>query len=478
MKDAGHNPSLSFTHSKAVLEKQNTRALLIQGTVYALAVFASLWLATLATGEGFYSAYQMLGLLAAMMTYLVFRRIDLTESWQPGKPGSRGTQVLLNWVLLAGLLVAFGMATHLSETFAPRTVLLWLVSVPALFFLMHVLARYGLRRLIPRLALRRSAVIVFANNSARMLGERLKGSEAYDLQGYFDDREEDRTGGGIPGVTLLGKARNAAQYVRDHQIEVVFVVLPDAGARRAMAVIDDLGDTTASLYYVPDFFMFSLLKAQVGEVESVPVLQVAESPFYGVDGLLKQLFDFIFAFFAVIAIAPVLLGVAIAVKLSSPGPVLFKQKRYGLNGKRFWVYKFRSMKMNAPDADKRQATKDDDRITRVGRFIRKTSLDELPQFLNVLKGEMSVVGPRPHTVAHNEHYRKQVSRYMLRHKVKPGVTGWAQVNGLRGETANIERMEERIRFDLEYIRNWSPLLDIKIIFLTVWTVVRGDENAY
>ena len=210
----------------------------------------------------------------------------------------------------------------------------------------------------------------------------------------------------------------------------------------------------------------------------MPVLQVAESPFYGVDGLLKQLFDIVFSIFAVIAISPILIGVAIAVKLSSPGPVLFKQKRYGLNGKRFWVYKFRSMKMNAPDSGTRQATKDDDRITRVGRFIRKTSLDELPQFFNVIKGEMSVVGPRPHTVAHNEHYRKEVRRYMLRHKVKPGVTGWAQVNGLRGETANIERMEERIAYDLEYIRNWSPWLDLKIIFLTVWTIARGDENAY
>ncbi len=478
MTDPRHNPDLLFTSSKAVLQKQNTRALMIQGAVYAFAVFIGLWVVTTFMGEVFHSAYQMLGLLTGLLSYLVFRRFDLTESWKPGLPGSVGVQVLIYWLWLAATLVALGFFTHLADAFSREVVLVWLAAMPVLFLFLHVVARYGLRRVIPRLALRRSAVIVFANNSARMLGERLRGSRAYDLQGYFDDREEERTGGGIPGVPMLGKARNAAQYVRDHDVEVVFVVLPDSGARRAMSVIDDLGDTTASLYYVPDFFMFSLLKAQVGEVESVPVLQVAESPFYGVDGLLKQLFDAVFAFFALIAIAPVLLIVALAVKLSSPGPVLFKQKRYGLNGKRFWVYKFRSMKIDAPDTGSRQATKDDDRITRVGRFIRKTSMDELPQFFNVLKGEMSVVGPRPHTVAHNEHYRKQVNRYMLRHKVKPGVTGWAQVHGLRGETANIERMEERIRYDLEYIRNWSPLLDIKIIFLTIWTVLRGDENAY
>lgn len=451
---------------------------MIQGVVYGLLVAGSLWLITRLSGEAFIEPYQMLALLSGLLSYFVFRRIDLTESWQPGRPGGLGTQVVFHWLWMVAGLLLLGLLLQYAEAFARRVLVLWFVSVPFVLLLAHLFVRYGLRRVMPQLASKRSAVIVFANDSARLLGEKLGHSSAYELAGYFDDREEDRTGGGIPGVPLLGKARNAAQYVRDHDIQVVFVVLPDSGARRAIAVIDDLGNTTASLYYVPDFFMFSLLKAQVGEIESVPVLQVAESPFYGVDGLLKQLFDFVFALFAIIGIAPVLLGVAIAVKLSSPGPALFKQKRYGLNGKRFWVYKFRSMKVDAPDADKRQATRDDDRITRVGRFIRKTSLDELPQFFNVLKGEMSVVGPRPHTVAHNEHYRKEVRRYMLRHKVKPGVTGWAQVNGLRGETANIERMEERIRFDLEYIRNWSPWLDIKIIFLTVWTMARGDENAY
>lgn len=461
-----------------MLQKQNSRALTIQGTVYALIVGLSLLAIARLCGEQVYTTYQILALLSGLLAYFVFRRFDLAESWQPGRAGAMGTQVLVHWVWMITGLLLLGLLSQFADAFARRVLVLWFIAVPFLFLLAHVIARYGLRRVLPQMAVKRSAVIVFANDSARMLGEKLRHSNRYDLQGYFDDREEDRTGGGIPGLTLLGKARNAAQYVRDHEVEVVFVVLPDSGARRAIAVIDDLGNTTASLYYVPDFFMFSLLKAQVGEIESVPVLQVAESPFYGVDGLLKQLFDFVFAFFAVIAISPVLIGVAIAVKLSSPGPALFKQKRYGLNGKRFWVYKFRSMKMDAPDAGTRQATKDDDRITRVGRFIRKTSLDELPQFFNVLKGEMSVVGPRPHTVAHNEHYRKEVRRYMLRHKVKPGVTGWAQVNGLRGETANIERMEERIRFDLEYIRMWSPWVDLKIIFLTVWTIARGDENAY
>lgn len=461
-----------------MVQKQNARAQMIQGAVYGLIVAATLRMAVWIGSEEFYTDFQVLAVLAALLSYFVFRRLDLTESWQPGKPGAIGTQLVIKWIWLVAGLLLIGVLTQSSDNFSRRVLLGWIVSVPLVFFVVHLITRHVLRRVIPALAVQRSAVIVFANSSARMLGERLMQSSSYRLLGYFDDRDEERTGGGIPGVPLLGKARNAPQYIQDHGVEVVFVVLPDSGARRAISVIDELGDTTASLYYVPDFFMFSLLKAEVGEIENVPVLQVAESPFYGVDGLLKQLFDIVFSIFAVIAISPVLIGVAIAVKLSSPGPVLFKQKRYGLNGKRFWVYKFRSMKMNAPDSGTRQATKDDDRITRVGRFIRKTSLDELPQFFNAIKGEMSVVGPRPHTVAHNEHYRKEVRRYMLRHKVKPGVTGWAQVNGLRGETANIERMEERIAYDLEYIRNWSPWLDLKIIFLTVWTIARGDENAY
>ena len=169
--------------------------------------------------------------------------------------------------------------------------------------------------------------------------------------------------------------------------------------------------------------------------------------------------------------------IAIAIKLDSPGPVIFKQARYGLNGQQFWVYKFRTMTVANRDAEIVQVSRHDPRVTRVGRILRRTSIDELPQFWNVLRGEMSVVGPRPHSVVHNEHYRKAVRRYMVRHKVKPGITGWAQVHGLRGETAELATMEERIRYDLEYIRNWSPWLDIQIIFMTIFMILR-DRNAY
>jgi putative colanic acid biosynthesis UDP-glucose lipid carrier transferase len=429
-------------------------------------------------GVDFDEPYQILTLLTAVLSYFMFKRFELTQPWRFLRPGSTGNRVLLGWMLVVGILLFAGLATQSSSHFARISLLVWFFATPVAFALVHLLVRYGLVRLFPELSSRRKAVIVFVNESSRQLARRLGESQYFEVVGFFEDRELDRLGGGIEGVPYLGKARSLVQYVRNHDVEVVFVVLPDEGSARTVQLLEELGDTTVSVYYVPDFLMFNLLKTQIGEIEGMPVIEVAETPFYGVDGPLKRVFDVVFSIFALIAISPIMIGIALAVKLTSPGPILFKQKRYGLNGARYWVYKFRSMYVG-DDASRQlqQATRGDPRITPVGRFIRRTSLDELPQFFNVIKGEMSVVGPRPHSVAHNELYRKEIKRYMVRHKVKPGVTGWAQVNGLRGDTAQIERMEERIRFDLEYIRNWSPGLDMKIIIKTV-TMVFNDDNAY
>ena len=451
----------------------STRASAFHGLVYALTVAGYLYLLARLYQQPFEAPYQLLQLLAGTLVYLLMRRHDLTAPWRPTQASSVGTQVLISWGWIVAMLLFLGFFTRSAESYSRVVLLAWFLTTPLLLLLVHAVAVFLLRQTVPEAAEGRSTIIVFANDSARVLSEKLQRSGSHKLLGYFDDRDESRTGGGIPGLKLLGRATEAPQYVKDHHVQVAFVVLPDSGSRRAIEALDALGDTTASLYYVPDFFVFSMLKAKIGEFEGVPVLQLAETPFYGVDGLLKRVFDIVFGIAALIALTPVLIGIAIAVKRSSPGPALFKQVRYGLNGKRFEVYKFRSMVVNN-DADTRQASRHDNRITKVGAFIRKTSLDELPQFWNVVKGDMSVVGPRPHPVALNENSRKEVKRYMLRHKVKPGVTGWAQVNGLRGETANIELMEERIRFDLEYIRNWSPWFDIKIIVRTVVLVFRDD----
>jgi putative colanic acid biosynthesis UDP-glucose lipid carrier transferase len=242
-------------------------------------------------------------------------------------------------------------------------------------------------------------------------------------------------------------------------------------------MVRELRDTTASIYFVPDVFSFDVIQGRLVEINGMPAISVCDTPFHGMDAVMKRATDIVLASLALLLLAPLMLLIAIAVKLTSSGPVLFRQRRYGLNGEEIIVYKFRSMRVCEDGAVVKQATKTDVRVTRLGRVLRSTSLDELPQLLNVLEGKMSVVGPRPHAVAHNELYRKLISGYMIRHKVRPGITGLAQVNGLRGETETVEKMRERVRFDLEYLSHWSPWLDLKIIFKTVW-VIAQDQNAY
>lgn len=451
----------------------------MQGVLYALTIIGNVWLISTLLGQEFELPYQVMAILMGAFGFITLRRYDLLTPWMPGRQGSVGTRMYWTWVMLVGTILLLGYATQWSEYFSRKVLLVWFVTTPFALLLLHKFSVLVAKGLLPHLVRRRTCVLVFVNESARGLARNLRKSPSYELVGFFEDRDMDRTGGPLEGAPYLGKARSVAQYVRDHSIDVVFIVLPDDGGRRALNLLDELGDTTASVYYVPDFLIINLFEAQVREIEGITVLEVAETPFYGADGMLKQLFDFVFSFGVIVALLPLLVVVAIIIKVTSKGPIIFKQKRYGLNGQRFWVYKFRSMYTGDvnPNSDTQQAQRNDPRITPIGRFIRRTSIDELPQFFNVLKGEMSVVGPRPHTVAHNEYYRKAVKRYMVRHKVKPGLTGWAQVHGLRGETAQLERMEERIRYDLDYIKNWSPMLDIKIVFMTVMMIFR-DKNAY
>ena len=246
---------------------------------------------------------------------------------------------------------------------------------------------------------------------------------------------------------------------------------------RILKLLDEMRDTTTSIYFMPDTFIHDMIQARVDMLNGIPMLAVCETPFLGINGIIKRVSDIVLSVIILLLISPLLLILAIGVKLSSPGPIIFRQSRYGLDGKEITVYKFRSMTVSENGSNIVQAQKNDVRVTRFGAFIRKTSLDELPQFINVLQGRMSIVGPRPHAVAHNETYRKLIKNYMVRHKVKPGITGWAQVNGYRGETDTLEKMEKRIEFDLDYMRNWSLYLDLWIIIRTVMVVFK-DKNAY
>jgi len=253
--------------------------------------------------------------------------------------------------------------------------------------------------------------------------------------------------------------------------------LPLRHIRRVQDLIDALGDTTVSLYYVPDVLDSNQFQARVGEILGVPVIALRESPFHGYQGAAKRLMDMVLASLGLLVGGPLLLSIALAIRLTSKGPVLFRQRRYGLDGREIVIYKFRTMTVTEDAGWIDQAKPDDTRVTRLGRFLRRYSLDETPQLINVLQGRMSLVGPRPHAVGHNEEYRRLIKAYMVRHKVKPGITGWAQVNGHRGETDTIEKMQARVEYDLEYLRNWSLGLDLQIIVRTI-RLVFFDRHAY
>jgi putative colanic acid biosynthesis UDP-glucose lipid carrier transferase len=244
-----------------------------------------------------------------------------------------------------------------------------------------------------------------------------------------------------------------------------------------MYMMEALHDTTVSIYYVPDVFVFDLIQSRATDIDGVPVVAMRETPFHGYQMIAKRILDVVLAVAMIIVLAPVVAVAAMLIKLSSPGPVIFKQRRYGLDGDEIYVYKLRTMRVVESGEEIVQATRGDSRVTRIGRFLRRSSMDELPQLFNVLQGKMSLVGPRPHAVAHNEQYRRLIKGYMVRHKALPGITGLAQVSGCRGETERLEEMERRVSFDLDYLRSWSLILDLQILLLTVVKVWR-DEKAY
>ncbi|HYS13226.1 MAG TPA: undecaprenyl-phosphate glucose phosphotransferase [Burkholderiaceae bacterium] len=353
-----------------------------------------------------------------------------------------------------------------------------MLAPPSALFDVHRLVPPALARVIASQRQHKTAVIAGANEQGRRLAERISTNQLLGIRfaGYFEDRSNGRLDG-INRSEVLGPLRQLANFVKSQRIDVIYLALPMSSQPRIRKLLDDLHDTTASLYFVPDVLMFDLIQARVDTIGGIPVVAVCESPFHGFNQLIKRASDIAFAAAILLLTAPFMLAFALGVKLSSPGPVIFKQRRYGLDGREIVVYKFRTMTCLEDGDVIRQAKRDDVRTTRFGSFLRQYSLDELPQFINVLQGRMSVVGPRPHAVAHNELYRKLIRGYMIRHKVRPGITGLAQINGLRGETDTLQKMQARIECDLDYLRNWSLLLDIRIMLNTV-SVVLGKTNSY
>jgi putative colanic acid biosynthesis UDP-glucose lipid carrier transferase len=402
----------------------------------------------------------------------------------PGRPQLRASpsrvvaDTLLAWAWTCGLLLAMGYAAGQLDAFERPVVLHWLWLAPA----SQLLAHWALRQAAPHLIRLQGpplrAVVVGMNEQGGSLADRLSMAHytGVELLGFFDDRTPDRIHG-RNRHRMLGRIQEIAEYVKKHHVQLVYLSLPMASQPRIKQLLDALKDTTASVYFVPDMFVTDLIQGRTDSICGMPVISVCETPFKGPNAALKRISDIVLSAVILVLLSPVMLGIAAAVKLSSPGPVIFRQRRYGLWGQEIMVYKFRSMTVTEDGPVVAQARRNDSRVTPLGAFLRRTSLDELPQFINVLQGRMSIVGPRPHAVAHNEFYRPLIKSYMLRHKVKPGITGWAQVNGYRGETDSLEKMEARIRCDLDYLRNWSLRLDLYIVWRTIRLVFK-DGAAY
>ena len=395
------------------------------------------------------------------------------------RPAMLFRQIFGNWAVLCGLMVIFGLATNMLNAFPPNMLASWVIATPVLQAGAHVLVPWVLPRVMSIRA-HDTAIVVGANELGRTFARSLLRPQALQpvrVTAFFDDRAPARLGDSLE-VPLTGRIDAVADFVRANRIDQIYIALPMASQPRILKLLDQLRDTTGSIFFLPDIFLYDLIQARVDTVGGLPVVAVCETPFHGTTGVIKRLSDVLIAAAALVLAGPLMIGIAIAIKLNMPGPVLFKQRRYGLDGEQIVVWKFRTMRVQEDGAVVRQATRDDERITPLGRFLRRTSLDELPQFFNVLQGRMSVVGPRPHAVAHNETYRKLIKGYMIRHKVKPGITGWAQVNGARGETDTVDKMQRRIEFDLEYLRHWSLRWDLAIVLRTVLQAIRGDKNAY
>ena len=442
-----------------------------------LVIFFSLWFYDITFGE----KYFVLGVISLLVATIVFKDSELNSSSTKITKTKTARLIIVNWLLTLGIIMGSVYFAGFTGRYPPKVLILWSTLTPLVILSVFFITQLLLNQLLETDRYMRVGVITGASEVGIELATQINSNPQYGVRiaGFFEDRKQGRIDDiKLPeGLKLLGTIDELAAYAKDNGIDVNFIALPYLKDRRIVSLVDAMKDTTSSLYYVPDLNLSEQLGPYVDSINGIPVYALSETPIKGVNALTKRLFDLSLALVALIILSPVMLVIALMIKLTSQGEVIFRQTRYGLDGKEFKLYKFRSMNVSENGPCIVQATKNDPRITRLGSFLRRTSLDELPQLFNVLTGTMSIVGPRPHAVAHNEEYRKIINGYMVRHKVKPGITGWAQVNGLRGETKQIEQMSRRIKCDLDYIRNWSVTFDIKIIFLTIWVLIK-QENAH
>jgi putative colanic acid biosysnthesis UDP-glucose lipid carrier transferase len=453
---------------------------LVRQSALPLVTVLMLLVCALAGGQPLSVPFWAFALVTYAISAQVLSPLDLKSGAQAA---ARARQTLarmaLEWSCIAAALVFIRVAFRLHDV-VPRDVLFgWVFATPMALLIADSISVPIAKALARDHSIAHRYIIIGANDVGLELARRIAESHSGgQFVGFYDFRSAARLSETFHrSVTPNCSARDFADAVRREGITQVYIALPLSTAPRIGALLNELRDTTATVYFVPNLFAFDLVQARCVEINGMPVFSICDSPLDGMNGFWKRVFDVAFASSLLLLFWPVLLAIGAAIKLTSPGPALFKQRRYGLNGEEILVYKFRTMNVceDGPVVD--QAKKHDQRVTPIGALLRRTSIDELPQILNVLEGKMSFVGPRPHAVAHNEAYRKLIDGYMIRHKVRPGITGWAQVNGLRGETSTVDKMERRVQYDIDYLKTWSLGFDLRIILLTIVRVFQ-DAQAY
>ena len=471
---------MNDTTSRHQIKSQETWPRLIMKSVDAIAIVLGILVLITWLPEANSKSTIVISLVAIGLFNMAAEFVGLYRNWRGISFEREASCGLLAWGVTLVLLAGLGHFSIYSTELSGTCLVFWFTVTPILSLSFRIFYRWYFAWSQSKGIHTRSFAVVGINDLGIHLVRNVNAAPDLGLQflGYYDDRPAERTADLPDDISIkLGKLDTLIESAKNGDVQVIFITLPMRAEERIRTVIRELADTTASVYIVPDLFVFQMLNSRWTDIQGLPVVSVFENPLFGVDGILKRTVDLALACVALILLALPMAVIAAAVKLTSQGPVFFRQLRYGLDGKEIHVWKFRSMTVQENDAEVKQATKNDSRLTRIGGFLRKSSLDELPQIFNVLTGQMSLVGPRPHASAHNEFYRKQIEGYMLRHKVKPGITGLAQVNGCRGETETLDKMEKRVVFDHQYIREWSIWLDLRIIAKT-FSVVFSRQNAY
>ncbi|WP_372771175.1 undecaprenyl-phosphate glucose phosphotransferase [Pseudoalteromonas sp.] len=465
------NPSRTFKPSS------NSGANLYRATDLSV-IIITLFAAGLFYGVDIKQGYFIV-LGCVLVAYLYTAELlNLYRSWRAGKFRE---MVFNSWACLFlafSVLFLVAFLFKFTEQLSRVTLVLWFTfCFFGLFLSRFVVRTYKKNRRRLGLSTKKVAIIGATEAGANLFNQITQHDElGYEFVGFYEDRKPERLFEDLH-FHVEGAIDIAVEKAKSGEISVLFIALPFKAEKRIADILLKLGNSTVDVHFIPDFLLSNLIHARIEHIGDVDTLSVFESPYLGAREFVKRTEDIVVGLLILLFISPILIAIALGVKFTSKGPILFKQDRYGLGGEKIRVWKFRSMTVMENSDVVTQAKKGDVRITEFGAFLRRTSLDELPQFFNVITGQMSIVGPRPHAVSHNEEYRQKVEFYMLRHKVKPGITGWAQINGWRGETDTLEKMEKRVEHDLFYIKHWSLWFDIKIILLTFFKGFVG-KNAY